>query len=151
VLRPLGGGAGYAWVGYDDAWVDLPGVGRVPSVPGGSHWGAGVSIGARDQARVGRLVLDGGVAAGRQIVPRAWIERMAESCAIAPFYGRLLWLNRDGKAFRGASTRALFMVGAGGHYVWMDPELDAVVVLRWLDPAHVAEAIPRFADALRGL
>jgi CubicO group peptidase (beta-lactamase class C family) len=151
VLRPLGAGAGYAWRGYDDAWVDLPGVGRVPSVPGGSHWGAGVSISARDQALVGQLLLDDGMAAGRALLPRDWLRKMAEPCAIAPFYGRLLWLNRDGRAFPGASTRAVFMVGAGGHYVGIDPELDAVVTLRWLDPAHVAEAMPRFADALRGL
>ena len=57
VLAPLGGGAGFAWQGYDDAWIDLPGVGRVPSVPGGSHWGAGVSISARDQARIAQLLL----------------------------------------------------------------------------------------------
>ena len=40
------------------------------------------------------------------------------------------------------------MVGAGGHYVWIDPELDAVVVLRWLDPQHANEAIARIAAAL---
>jgi CubicO group peptidase (beta-lactamase class C family) len=126
-------------------------LGRVPSVPGGSHWGAGVSISARDQALVGQLLLDDGMAAGRALLPRDCLRKMAEPCAIAPFYGRLLWLNRDGRAFPGASTRAVFMVGAGGHYVGIDPELDAVVTLRWLDPAHVAEAMPRFADALRGL
>ena len=53
------------------------------------------------------------------------------------------------RAFPGASTRAVFMVGAGGHYVWIDPELDAVVVLRWLDPAHAAATTQRFGDALR--
>ena len=150
VLRPLGGGIGYAWRGYDDAWVDLAGVGRVQSVPGGTHWGAGVSISAHDQARIGQLLLDGGVGAGRQLVPRAWLERMAAPCPIAPFYGRLLWLNRQGTAFPGASTRAVFMVGAGGHWVWVDPELDAVVVLRWLDPAHASAAIRRIAAALAG-
>jgi CubicO group peptidase (beta-lactamase class C family) len=55
-------------------WVDLPGVGRVQSVPGGSHWGAGVSISARDQARIGRLVLDGGVADGRRLIASDWID-----------------------------------------------------------------------------
>ena len=45
--------------------------------------------------------------------------------------------------------RAAFMQGAGGHYVWIDPELDAVVVLRWLDPAHAAATFERFAAALR--
>ena len=115
---------------------------------GGTHWGAGVSISARDQARIGQMLLDGGSAAGRQLVPRDWLERMSSPCPIAPFYGRLLWLNRDGRAFPGASTRAVFMVGAGGHYVWVDPELDAVVVLRWLDPAHAAEATERIGAAL---
>jgi len=148
VLRPLGGGDGFAWRGYDDAWLELPGVGRVQSVPGGTHWGAGVSISALDQARIGQLLLDGGVAAGRQLVPKDWIDRMMRPCERAPFYGRLLWLNRSGLAFPGASKRAAFMVGAGGHYVGVDPELDAVIVLRWLDPAYAPAAIPRFAAAL---
>lgn len=149
VLKPLGGGEGFAWRGYDDAWVDLPGVGRVQSVPGGTHWGAGVSISAHDQARIGKMVLDGGAGNGRQLVPKDRIERMFMPSPIAPFYGRLLWLNRDGVAFPGASTRAAFMVGAGGHYVWIDPELDAVVVLRWLDPAHSGATIRRIATALQ--
>ncbi|MEO5883809.1 MAG: serine hydrolase, partial [Caldimonas sp.] len=64
------------------------------------------------------------------------------------FYGRLLWLNRDGQGFPGASKDAVFMVGAGGHYVWIDPGLDAVVVLRWLDPAYASLTIGRFAEGL---
>lgn len=148
LLRPLGGGNGFAWRGYDDAWVDLPGVGRVPSVPGGSHWGAGVSIGARDQARIGQLLLDRGLHGGRRLVDEGWLERMAAPSTVAPFYGRLLWLNRSGRAFPGASTRALFMLGAGGHTVWVEPERSAVVVLRWLDPVHSAATIQRIAAAL---
>jgi CubicO group peptidase (beta-lactamase class C family) len=81
-------------------------------------------------------------------VPRDWIRRMAEPCAIAPFYGRLVWLNRDGQAFPGASPEALFMLGAGGHVVWVEPAHDAVVVLRWLDPQHTADATLRFGQAL---
>ena len=38
LLRPLGGGEGFAWRGYDDAWVELPGAGRAQSVPGGWRW-----------------------------------------------------------------------------------------------------------------
>ena len=150
VLQPLGGGEGFAWRGYDDAWVDLPGVGRLPSVPGGTHWGAGVSISARDQARVGQLLLDGGSAGGRPLIPRDWIARMREPIPIAPFYGRLLWLNRDGRAFPGASTQAFFMLGAGGHYVGVDPALHAVLTLRWLDPVHAPAAIQALSAALAG-
>ena len=149
LLLPLGGGSGFAWRGYDDAWVELPGAGRVPSVPGGSHWGGGVSIGARDQARIGQLLLDGGLdRSGHRLVDAAWVARMAEPSAVAPFYGRLLWLNRTGHAFAGASPRALFMLGAGGHTVWVEPERDAVVVLRWLDAAHLAPAMERVGAAL---
>jgi CubicO group peptidase (beta-lactamase class C family) len=149
VLVPLGGGEGFAWDGYDDSWIELPLVGRAQSVPGGSHWGGGVSISARDQARIGQMMLDGGAVVARTIVARDWIERMATPSPIAPFYGRLLWLNRDGTAFPGASTRAFVMQGAGEHQVWIDPELDSVVVLRWLDAAHAAATFQRFADALR--
>ena len=148
VLQPLGGGGGFAWRPYDDAWIDLPGVGRVPSVPGGTHWGGGVSISARDQARIGQLLLNHGVHGGRQIVPRAWLDKMVEPCPVAPFYGRLVWLNRDGAAFPGASREAVFMLGAGGNTVWVDPPLDAVVVLRWLDPEHTPAAIQQLAGAL---
>lgn len=147
VLRPLGGGAGFRWEGYDDAWVEIDGR-RMQSVPGGSHWGGGVSISTRDQARIAQLLLDGGTHAGRQLLSRAWIERMQQPCAIAPFYGWLTWLNRDGGQFPEASRRSWFMYGAGGHYVWMDPEHDAVVVVRWIDPKRVGGFVARVARVL---
>ena len=68
---------------------------------------------------------------------------------IIAFYGWLVWLNQDGLAYPGASTRAIFMLGAGGHLVWVDPDLDAVVVTRWLDPAHTGTFVTMAADALR--
>ena len=144
LLRPLGGGDGMAWRGYDDAWVDLPGVGRVQSVPGGTHWGGGLSISSHDLARLGQLLLDDGAG----LLPAGWAQRMRAPVAVAPFYGRLLWLNRDGQAFPGASRESVFMLGAGGHIVWVDPAHAAVVVLRWLDPAHHGTVVAAFADAL---
>ncbi|RVT53946.1 serine hydrolase [Rubrivivax albus] len=144
ILRPLGGGDGLAWRCYDDAWVDLPGVGRVQSVPGGTHWGGGLSISSHDLARLGQLLLDDGAG----LLPAGWVQRMRAPVAVAPFYGRLLWLNRDGQAFPGASRESVFMLGAGGHIVWVDPAHAAVVVLRWLDPAHHGTVVAAFADAL---
>jgi hypothetical protein len=38
-------------------------------------------------------------------------------------------------------------VGAGGHYVWMDPGKQAVVVVRWLDPARSPGFVTRVARA----
>ena len=147
VLRPIGAGQGFRWEGYDDAWTEVAGR-RMQSVPGGTHWGGGVSISARDQARIGQLLLDGGLHAGRPVLPAAWIGRMQQPCAIAPFYGWLTWLNRDGAMFAEASRESWFMVGAGGHYTWIDPAHQAVVVVRWIDPAHSAGFVARVAKAL---
>jgi len=153
ILQPLGGGEGFAWRGYDDAWTEVLDRRdghrkRMQSVPGGTHWGGGASISARDQARIGQLVASGGRHGGQQIVPEAWVRRMSAPCAIAPFYGWLMWLNADGSQFPGASTRASFMIGAGGHYTWIEPEHDAVVVLRWIDSAHTPGLFTRISKAL---
>ncbi len=149
ILKPLGGGEGFAWRGYADAWteiVDATGVKRnVQSVPGGTHWGGGVSISARDQARIGQLVLSDGAHKGEQLILAWWVRRMRTPSTIAPFYGWLMWLNPDGTQFPGASKAASFMIGAGGHYTWIEPAHDAVVVVRWLDSAHAAEFMTRCA------
>ena len=152
ILRPVGATDEFRWVAYDDAWVDLPMLDgqprRVPSVPGGTHWGGGVSISARDQARIGQMLLDGGRSGGAQVIPQPWVDFLRRPCAIAPFYGALTWLNPGRRALPGASERASFMIGAGGHLVWIEPERDAVIVVRWLDIAHTAEFSRRIAAAL---
>ncbi len=152
ILTPLNAAENFAWRGYDDAWaeiVDNMGVKqKMQSVPGGTHWGGGVSISARDQAKIGQLLLNDGAHNDQQIIPASWAKRMREPCAIAPFYGWLMWLNTDGKQFPGASNEASFMVGAGGHYTWIEPAHDAVIVVRWLDSAHAARFMQRVAAAL---
>ena len=148
VLMPIGGGRDFQWEGYDDAWIEIDGQ-RMQSVPGGTHWGGGVRISARDQARIGQLLLDGGAHQGRQVVPHEWVKRMQAPCAVAPFYGWLTWLNRDGRLFVDASRSSWFMLGAGGHMVWIDPDNEAVIVARWLDGAHSARFVRLAAQALR--
>ncbi|HVQ03206.1 MAG TPA: serine hydrolase domain-containing protein [Burkholderiaceae bacterium] len=147
LMQPLECSASWRWRGYDDATVDLAGR-RVQSVPGGTHWGGGVSISASDQSRLGQLLLDGGSHGGRELLPSSWVHRMRQPCAIAPYYGWLLWLNGDGSVLPGASTQAYCMVGAGGHLVWMEPAHEAVVVVRWMDPAHTAGFMERMTAAL---
>ena len=150
VLQPIGGGRDFRWEGYDDAWVEIGGR-RMQSVPGGTHWGGGISISARDQARVGQLFLDGGVHEGREIIARDWAERMVTPNVVAPFYGLLTWLNRDGRMFDDATRASWFMFGAGGNTVWIDPDHEAVVVWRWLDGAHSAGFVSRVAQGLAAL
>lgn len=147
VLQPIGGGRDFRWEGYDDAWVEIDGE-RMQSVPGGTHWGGGATISARDQARVGQLLLDGGAHEGRQVIARDWVRRMQAPNAVAPFYGFLTWLNRDGRLFADAPRSSFFMFGAGGHTVWIDPDHEAVVVTRWFDGAHAAGFVKRVVAAL---
>lgn len=148
LMRPLGATSDWAWRPYDDAYVELNGR-RMPSVPGGTHWGGGVSIGTRDQARLGQLLLNGGVHDGRQLIPATWVAAMTRPGAIAPFYGWLMWLNPGRQFFPAASEQASFMQGAGGHTVWLEPAHDAVVVTRWMDGAAAEGFMQRARAALQ--
>jgi CubicO group peptidase (beta-lactamase class C family) len=135
VMQPVGASGRWQWVGYDDAWIELDGR-RVQSVPGGTHWGGGVSIGSVDQARVGQLMLDDGRANGQQVVSAAWIRRMRTPCAIAPFYGYLIWLNDGRRVFPSVPATSFFAIGAGSSFTWVEPERRLVVVVRWIEADH---------------
>ena len=123
-----------------------------PRCPAAATGGGGVCISSSDQARIAQLVLNQGQwpidGQQRTLVPSAWIERMRQPQALAPFYGWLNWLNPQGKAFPGASEGSQFMFGAGGNYVWIEPAHQAVVVVRWIDPAHFPGFVSRMARAL---
>ncbi|HZP86213.1 MAG TPA: serine hydrolase [Burkholderiales bacterium] len=132
IMRPIGASEDWSWAGYDDASIDLDGR-RVQSVPGGSHWGGGVSISSVDQARIGQLLLDEGRAGGHQVISPEWIARMREPCPIAPFYGYLIWLNTQRRVFPSAPASSLFAIGAGSSFTWIEPQRKMVVVVRWID------------------
>jgi CubicO group peptidase (beta-lactamase class C family) len=148
VMVPAGGTDAFRWEPYDEGGVEVRGR-RLPCVPGGTHWGGGVSISARDQARIGQWLLEEGRTNAQHRLPPGWVAQMTRPVAIAPFYGWLVWLHADGGSLPGASPKAFSMQGAGGHLVWVDPELDAVVVARWLDPAHTAGFTTLAGEALR--
>ena len=121
---------------------------RVQSVPGGTHWGGGVSISSIDQARVGQLLLDDGTANGRQVISPEWIERMRSPCAIAPFYGYLTWLNHSRRVFPSAPASSYFAIGAGTSFTWIEPEHRMVLVVRWIDADYADGFFGRVLQAL---
>ncbi len=131
IARPLGLSETWAWHGYDNSWVTVGGQ-RIQSVPGGSHWGGGVQISAIDQAKLGRLLTSDGLVDGQRVLSASWLARMRQPCAIAPFYGYLLWLNTDRHLFASAPASASFAIGAGSSVVAHLPEQDAVIVMRWI-------------------
>lgn len=135
IMRPIGASESWKWVGYDNAWIELDGH-RMQSVPGGTHWGGGMSIGSLDQARIGWLLLNDGRMDEREVLSADWVRRMRTPCAIAPFYGFLVWLNYQQRVFPSVPESSWFAFGAGGNYTWIEPERRMVLVARWLDPDH---------------
>lgn len=147
IMQPIGASENWQWVGYDDAWIELDGR-RVQSVPGGSHWGGGVSIGSANQARVGELLLNDGRANNRQVISSEWIKRMRTPCAIAPFYGYLVWLNTDRRVFPSVPASSYFAIGAGSSFMWIEPQNRMVVVVRWINAANADEFFGRVLRAI---
>jgi CubicO group peptidase (beta-lactamase class C family) len=148
IMRPVGASRDWAWVGYDNAWIELNGR-RVQSVPGGSHWGGGLSISALDQARIGQMLLDGGQANGRHVISPAWVQRLRTPCAIAPFYGGLVFLNPGRSVFPSLPEDSYFAVGAGTSLTWIAPGERLVAVVRWIDADHADAFFGQVLQALQ--
>jgi CubicO group peptidase (beta-lactamase class C family) len=98
---------------------------------GVTYGGTGLSLTARDTAKLGQLYLDGGRWHGRQLVPRAWVEKSTRahvSLGRGQGYGYFWWTDDR----RGLHSFAA--VGFGGQMVAVVPKLDLVVVVM-SDPA----------------
>jgi CubicO group peptidase (beta-lactamase class C family) len=147
IMRPLGASDDWQWVGYDNAWVEIDGR-RVQSVPGGTHWGGGMSISSADQALIGQMLLDEGNVAGKQIISADWIRAMRRPCPIAPYYGSLIWLNHERRIFPSVPESSYFAFGAGSSFTWIEPERRMVVIVRWIN-ADYADAF--FGRILQGV
>jgi CubicO group peptidase (beta-lactamase class C family) len=148
IAGPIGCSRDWVWYAYDNALVEVDGR-RLPSVPGGTHWGAGMRIHAEDQARIGELVRNRGAWGGRQVIPAEWLDWSLAPCPLNPSYGFLWWLNGAGR-WPEAPRDSVFAMGAGGNVTWIWPEGEVVAVLRWVHPDAVGEACARIAAAFRG-
>lgn len=150
ILAPTGCSDPFEWNGYEQGWTEVGGR-RMLSVPGGSHWGGGVSISAMDQAKIGLMLMQEDRInhdEGRAVLSPQWIARMQEPCAVAPFYGYLVWLNQSGQVFPAAPKSSWFAIGAGSSVTWIDAEQQLVCVLRWIDSARINECIAQLMAAL---
>jgi CubicO group peptidase (beta-lactamase class C family) len=88
---------------------------------------------ARDWARLGEFLRDGGAVKGAQLVPKGWIEFMTAPSPRNEGYGAQTWLNRpqpsDGKQrFPGAPQSMFSMNGHLGQYVVVSPSQNLTVV-----------------------
>ncbi len=86
---------------------------------------------------------------GQQLLPESWIEASRAACPINPEYGYLWWLNTGATHYDRAPESSYFAVGAGQSIIWIDPELDIVMVARWIDEAKTNALIGRVMDSVR--
>ena len=109
---------------------------------------------ARDWARFGEFLRNGGAVAGAQVLPRTWVEFMTRPSPRNPGYGAQLWLNRpqvDGnvKLLPGGSPQSLFAaIGHGGQYLLVSPQQKLTIVR--LGKTR-AEQRPVLLDRLSGI
>ncbi|MBF8962580.1 serine hydrolase [Pontibacter sp. FD36] len=131
VMDPIGASNTWQYVPYRNSYVEIDGK-RMPSVSGGTRWGGGLWISARDEARFGYLFLRNGRWKDKQIVSEGWVkEATTQRGPVGPDYGYLWWLNTEGKAWPSAPTTSYAALGAGQNTIWVDPEHDIVIVWRW--------------------
>jgi CubicO group peptidase (beta-lactamase class C family) len=149
VMDPIGASSSWHWEGYENSWVEIDGQ-RMHSVPGGGHWGGGMFISAWDQARFGLLCLQRGRWGSRQIYSEQWYRFASTPTDVHPAYGVMNWfLNTDRKSLPAAPADAIAHVGNGANMIYVDPEHDLVVVVRWIKDDQRTEFIARLLGALR--
>lgn len=149
IMRPIGASDAWKWEGYRTSWITLEDGRRVQSVPGGTHWGGGVTISAEDQARIGLLALQHGRWGSAELLPASWFRLSTTRCALNPAYGFLWWL-RTAEKNPSAAEDAFFASGAGGNVTWIEPSSGIVAVLRWTNPPAMDGFIARVRAALKG-
>jgi CubicO group peptidase (beta-lactamase class C family) len=132
VMDPIGASDGWQWHGYRTSWVSVDDR-RVQSVSGGGHWGGGMWINSRDQARFGYLFLRRGRWGDEQILSEEWVRLATTPSEVEPTYGYMWWLNTDHLMWENLPDTSFAALGAGTNAIWIDPEDDLVVVVRWID------------------
>ncbi|WP_423927044.1 serine hydrolase domain-containing protein [Candidatus Palauibacter sp.] len=96
--------------------------------------GAALALRSRDAAKIGQLLLQGGLSGSQQIVSAAWVE--AQTSRVVTLgdlgavlrdagYGYQTWSDRAGG---GDESYAFVMWGYGGQFVWVVPDRQLVVV-----------------------
>lgn len=148
VMDPINASQTWRWYGYENSWVVMDGA-AVQSVSGGGHWGGGMFISARDQARFGYLTLRRGKWKDKQILSEEWVRMALTPTPVQPTYGFMNWfLNTDRKFMASAPASAFAHMGAGTNMVYVDPENDLVIVARWIENAACDGLIQRVLASL---
>ena len=104
---------------------------------GAPRCAGGICATARDLARLGQVVADGGACEGRQIIPAAWIDDIAQNGSadawdagvFAPFFpGRKMHYRNKWYVDLGEAP-LLFALGIHGQYLFVDRRNQLVIVM----------------------
>lgn len=148
VMDPIDASATWRWLGYDNSWVVLDGQ-RIQSVSGGGHWGGGMFISARDQARFGLLTLRDGRWKDRQILSADWIRLARTPTPAQTGYGFMnFFLNTGKRMYPSAPESSWAHRGNGVNMIYCDPENDLVIVARWIENGAEDGVIQRVLAAV---
>lgn len=147
LMQPIGASNTWAWTGYKNAWIVLDGK-LIQSVSGGGHFGGGLFVNAYDMARFGLLSLRKGQWNGKQILSESWIKKAITPGAVNKGYGFMnYFLNTDRKMYPSAPAKAYAHIGNGTNAIYVDPEHDLVVVVRWIEDKSMDGFLQRLLSA----
>jgi CubicO group peptidase (beta-lactamase class C family) len=148
VMDPVGASRTWRWHGYEGSWVTVEGQ-RMQTPSGGGHWGGGVWISARDQARFGLLTARCGRWGDRQVLTEEWVRRATAPTEANPSYGFMNWfLNTDREFVPSAPEHAVIHAGAGINRIFVDAQRNLVVVVRWIDGEAYDGFVERVLEAV---
>ena len=125
----------------DGFWLmdGQPGVGR-------EFTGAGFNAVLRDYGRFGLMVLNGGRANGKQVIPADWLKQAtvpADPAAPGLGYGYQWWTV--------PGSRAYMALGLQGQYIYIDPDTRTVVVKLSYFPPGDGKASAETEQLLRAI
>ena len=149
IMDPIGASDTWQYHGYNNSIVIIKGQ-PVASVSGGTRWGGGLWISARDEARFGYLFLRQGKWKDKQIISSNWIRAATTPTTIGQDYGYLWWLNTAHKQWPSLPATSFAALGYGSNTIWIDPEHNLVVVWRWHNDRSADEFFKRILAAVKG-
>ena len=148
IMDPIGASPAWRWYGYENSWVVMDGQ-AMQAVSGGGHWGGGMFISALDLARFGYLTLRRGQWEGRRLLSEDWVNMALTPTPVKQDYGFMNWfLNTGRERLPSAPESAFFHLGAGTNMVYVDPDNDLVIVVRWIESDALDGLVQRVLEAL---
>ncbi|MEL7119856.1 MAG: serine hydrolase [Bacteroidota bacterium] len=149
IMDPIGASVKWRWHGYENSWVVIDGA-PIQAVSGGGHWGGGMFLTARDQARLGLLTLRNGRWKDQQILSEEWIKMSKTPGTANKGYGYMnYFLNGEEGRYKNVPATSWSHIGAGTNMVYCDPENDLVIVARWIKGGAIDEFLDKVITAIK--